>query len=332
MAELQGATAFVTGVAGFIGYHVAAALLDEGVRVYGVDNLNAYYAPALKRARIARLARDGFVFHEADVADHARLAAAPGADTADLVIHLAAQAGVRHSIDHPFDYASANLVGHLSALELARRSPRKPLTIYASSSAVYGANVKIPFAEDDPVTRPVSLYSATKRADELMSEAYARLYGLPLIGLRFFTVYGPWGRPDMAYWSFTENILAGRPIRVFNRGRLRRDFTYIDDIVDGVLRVAAGGIRGAGESSHRIYNIGHNRPVGLIDFIAEIEKAAGRAAIMEMAEMQPGDVVETAADITAIARDYGFEPRTPLEAGIPRFVEWYRSWRAGQAS
>jgi UDP-glucuronate 4-epimerase len=320
--------ALVTGAAGFIGAAVSHALLDRGFSIVGVDNLNSYYAPALKRARLEALAaRSGFDFHEVDIADHDRLAAAPGAADADLVIHLAAQAGVRHSIVNPFVYGSANLFGHLSVLELVRHARKRPRLIYASSSSVYGANTKAPFSEQDPVDHPVSLYAATKRSNELTSEAYARLYGIEQIGLRFFTVYGPWGRPDMAYWSFAESIMGGKPIKVFNHGDLMRDFTFIDDIVSGVIASALGPFKPSGDAPHRIYNIGNNRPVKLMRFIEILEQAIGKPAIKEFVPMQPGDVHATAADISAISADYGFAPKTTLEVGIPRFVEWFRGWR-----
>ena len=328
MAGIDRSTVLVTGAAGFIGAHVARALLDSGRRVVGIDNLNAYYPPALKRARIEPLkAHEGFVFHEADIADFDRLTSLPGVAGAELVIHLAAQAGVRHSIEDPFAYARSNLLGHLSILELVRRAPKKPLLVYASSSSVYGANTKTPFAESDPVDDPVSLYAATKRADELMSESYARLYGLAQIGLRFFTVYGPFGRPDMAYWRFTENILAGKPIKVFNNGDMKRDFTYIDDVVAGILAVATSPMKPDRPIPHRIYNIGNNKPVALMRFIETIEKAVGREAVKIFEPMQPGDVQATSADIDAISADYGFVPTTPLEDGIPKFVSWYREHR-----
>lgn len=326
----MGATAkkaLVTGAAGFIGYYVCEALLARGVETLGIDNLNSYYFPLLKRDRLERLAnREGFRFAEADIADHEKLAALAG--DVDVIIHLAAQAGVRHSIKAPFDYAASNLVGHLSMLELARHAARSPLLVYASSSSVYGANTKTPFSESDPVTKPVSLYAATKRADELMSESYARLYGLNQIGLRFFTVYGPWGRPDMAYWTFTENILSGKPIPVFNEGKLKRDFTYIDDIVKGVIACALEPSHFTGEAPHKVYNIGNNQPVELMRFIEVIENAVGVRAIKDFKPMQPGDVYETFADIDAIAADYGFAPSTPLEHGVPRFVDWYKGYRA----
>ncbi len=319
---------FLTGAAGFIGSYVAHALLDRGIAVLGVDNLNDYYSPALKQGRLdALMNREGFTFHPLDIADHEGLKALPGGGDVDRIVHLAAQAGVRYSLENPFAYATSNLVGHLSVLELARHAPKRPPVVYASSSSVYGANTKVPFSEKDPVVQPVSLYAATKRADELMSESYARLYGVPQIGLRFFTVYGPWGRPDMAYWSFAENIMAGSPIRVFNNGDMMRDFTYIDDIVAGVVATVVEPMKPAEGPPHRIYNIGNNRPVKLMRFIEILEEAIGKKAVKEFLPMQPGDVHATYADIDAIAADYGFRPRTRLEDGIPIFVEWYRGWR-----
>lgn len=317
----------LTGAAGFIGFHVASRLLDMGLEVCGVDNLNAYYPVKLKQDRLALLAaRRGFTFCEADIADHAALSAAPGAGGADVVIHLAAQAGVRYSLDHPFAYGQSNLMGHLSVLELVRRHPRRPRLVYASSSSVYGANAKAPFSEEDRVDHPVSLYAATKRANELMSESYTRLYDMEQVGLRFFTVYGPWGRPDMAYWSFTRDIIEGRPIRVFNNGQLRRDFTWIDDIVSGVVATALEAPRSPDPARHRIYNIGNNRPVELGRFIEILEAAIGRSAQKIMEPMQPGDVPATYANIDALSRDHGFAPTTALEEGLPRFVAWYRAY------
>jgi UDP-glucuronate 4-epimerase len=322
----------LTGAAGFIGFHVAKALLDAGVMVAGIDNLNAYYPVSLKKDRLKRLeGNNGFSFHQIDIADHESLRAVPMAADADVVVHLAAQAGVRYSLDNPFAYAQSNLLGHLSILELVRHSPKKPRLVYASSSSVYGANSKAPFSEEDRVDNPVSLYAATKRSDELLSESYSNLYGLSQIGLRFFTVYGPWGRPDMAYWSFTRDIIESKPIRVFNNGNLERDFTYIDDIVAGVVATVLDKPAGPPPALHRIYNIGNNRPVRLMQFIELLEDAIGRKAEKIFEEMQPGDVRATYANIDALARDYGFAPRTRLEEGIPRFVEWYRTYAAGRA-
>ena len=318
--------AVVTGAAGFIGAAVSEALLDRGVSVVGIDNLNDYYTPKLKEMRLARLkGRQGFDFLKLDIADHDALRASGAFDDADLVIHLAAQAGVRYSIDHPFAYAQSNLTGHLSILEAVRHAPKRPRLVYAASSSVYGANTKAPFSETDPVNAPVSLYAATKRADEVLSESYARLYDMAQIGLRFFTVYGPWGRPDMAYWMFTENVLAGKPIRIFNNGDMLRDFTYIDDIVAGVIAVALDEPATAPSSLHRIYNIGNNQPEQLLELVSLIEAATGKKAVKELAPMQPGDVKVTYADIDAIHRDYGFTPKTTLAEGIAKFVEWYKA-------
>tara|TARA_R110000765_G_scaffold420136_1_gene524867 strand:- start:192 stop:1220 length:1029 start_codon:yes stop_codon:yes gene_type:complete len=320
-------TVLVTGAAGFVGYSVSLALLERGISVIGVDNLNDYYPVTLKQARLDRLsAHAGFTFHCHDISDHTGLLALPGVNDADVVIHLAAQAGVRYSLENPFVYAASNLVGHLSILELVRQAPKQPLLVYASSSSVYGANTKVPFSESDPVNSPVSLYAATKRADELMSESYARLYGMRQIGLRFFTVYGPWGRPDMAYWSFAEKILAGEPIKVFNHGKLERDFTYIDDLVAGVIATALQPMKPQGDVPHRIYNIGNNTPVQLMRFIEILEQAIGKKAQIQFQPMQPGDVHSTYADISAITADYGFSPSTPLETGIPVFVDWFRAY------
>lgn len=327
MPDGEVSSVLLTGAAGFVGFHVAEALLARGVRVTGVDSLTDYYPVSLKQARLARLTPHPlFAFHPVDVADHRALKEAPGVREADVVIHLAAQAGVRYSIDNPFAYGHANLQGHLSVLELVRHHPRRPRLVYASSSSVYGANTKVPFSESDRVDHPVSLYAATKRSCELMSESYARLYGLQQVGLRFFTVYGPWGRPDMAYWTFTRNILEGRPIEVFNNGDMQRDFTFISDIVAGVLSVALDAPRRPAAGPHRIYNIGNNRPVALGRFIEIIEAAAGVKAVTVMSPMQPGDVHATFADIDTLARDHGFSPSTPLEEGIPRFVDWYRAY------
>ena len=317
----------VTGVAGFIGYHTAKALLDRGEAVLGIDNVNDYYDVGLKQARLDRLqGRNGFVFRKVDIADPAAVVAAaaeaPGA--IDRIVHLAAQAGVRHSLTHPFAYVNSNLTGHLSMLELARSLKGLRHMVYASSSSVYGGNTKLPFAAEDRVDHPVSLYAATKKADELMSHAYSHLYGIPQTGLRFFTVYGPWGRPDMALYLFTEAILAGRPITVFNHGDMKRDFTYIDDIVAGVL--ASLDRPPQGPAPHRVYNIGNNRAEPLLRLIEVLEQALGRKAVKQLEPMQPGDVKETAADISDLQRDTGFAPSTPIDVGVPRFVAWYRDY------
>ncbi len=313
----------VTGAAGFIGFHVARALLDRGEAVVGVDNLNAYYEVELKTARLAQLeGRAGFTFHQLDISDRdAMLALAPSLADVDGVVHLAAQAGVRFSLIDPYAYVQANVMGQVVMLELARQLPRLKHFVYASSSSVYGDNAKQPFSIDDPVERPNSLYAATKRADELISHTYAHLYGLPATGLRFFTVYGPWGRPDMAPIIFTRSILAGEPIRVFNNGEMWRDFTYIDDIVAGVIRALDR--PPSATPPHALYNLGNHTVVKLTDFIAAIEAAVGKTAVMRFEPMQQGDVPSTYSDIEASTRDLGFEPTTPIEVGIPRFVAWY---------
>lgn len=321
----------VTGVAGFIGMHVAQALLARGDQVVGIDNLNDYYAVELKRARLTQLGGD-FAFHQVDFSDHAALDAAIGSEEFDRIVHLGAQAGVRYSIDNPRAYVQSNLVGHVNILELAR-TRRIAHLVYASSSSVYGGNESLPFRVEDRTDHPVSLYAATKKADELMSETYAHLYRIPQTGLRFFTVYGPWGRPDMALWLFTQAILEGRPIKVFNHGRMQRDFTYIDDIVTGVIAAldhppADDGLGKPGGSlaPHRIYNIGNHRSEELGRMIDVLEAACGRAAIRDYQPMQDGDVPATYADISAIQRDLGFAPTTTIDAGIPKFVDWYRDY------
>lgn len=313
----------VTGAAGFIGFHVARTLLARGARVIGVDNLNSYYDVALKEARLAALAHPQFSFQKLDIADREGMTAfAKAHPDITRVIHMAAQAGVRHSLEDPYAYVQANVLGQVTILETLRLFKSLETFVYASSSSVYGRNTKVPFSEDDPVNQPASLYAATKRSCELIAETYAHLYGIPATGLRFFTVYGPWGRPDMAAYSFTRDILAGRPIKLFNAGAMERDFTYIDDIVAGVL--AAAERRPGHTPPHMLYNLGNNRPEKLADFVAAIEAAAGRKAIVENAPMQPGDVVRTYADITRSARDLGFEPKTPMREGIAKFVAWYR--------
>jgi UDP-glucuronate 4-epimerase len=317
-------TVIVTGAAGFIGMHVVERLLDRGEAVVGVDDFNAYYDPRLKAARVARLeSRPGFRMVRMDVAEADAFQALVVGEAPRQIVHLAAQAGVRYSIDHPFSYERANLAGHLSVLEACRRAPRLEQLVYASSSSVYGQRPlgEAGFREDEPVDRPVSLYAATKRAGELMSIAYAGLYGLPQSGLRFFTVYGPWGRPDMAYFSFTRKILAGEPIEVFGEGEMARDFTYVDDIVDGVVGVVD---RPAAAGEHRLFNIGDDRPVGLMDMIGALEAALGRTAEKRFLPMQPGDVRATWADITRLNALTGYRPKTPIEDGLARFATWYR--------
>jgi UDP-glucuronate 4-epimerase len=322
-------TVLLTGAAGFIGYHVAEALLARGEDVLGLDDLNPYYDVRLKEARLARLqARPGFTFRRLDIADRGAMEAVAAEFPAiRRIIHLAAQAGVRHSLVDPYAYVSTNVMGHLVVLETARRLAGLEHLVYASSSSVYGANRTLPFAESDRVDHPTSLYAATKRADELMSAAYGHLFGLPQTGLRFFTVYGPWGRPDMAYFFFAEAIMAGTPITVFE-GRLKRDFTYIDDIVAGVLgcldRPPASG------AAPRLLNIGNHRSEPVARLIALLEEGLGRRAVVRAAPRPRADVEETFAAITAIGELTGFTPRTTLEQGIPRFLDWFRAWREGR--
>jgi UDP-glucuronate 4-epimerase len=316
----------VTGAAGFIGAAVAAALLDRGEEIIGVDNLNDYYSPALKQARLDALARrQRFQFRRVDIADHAALAAAAAAPI-DAIVHLAAQAGVRYSIDNPFAYAHANLVGHLSVLELARRL-NVPHMIYASSSSVYGANRKTPFSEEDRVDDPASFYGATKKADEAMSSAYARLYAIPLTGLRFFTVYGPWGRPDMAYLLFMEKMLKGEPIDIYNEGRMARDFTYVDDIAAGVV-AALDRPPGPAEGFHRIFNLGNDRPEELMTLVGLLETGLGVKAEKRYKGMQKGDVERTWADISRARAVLGYAPKVSLAEGIARTIAWRRSLAA----
>lgn len=317
----------VTGVAGFIGYHVAERLLARGDTVVGLDMVNDYYDVRLKEARLARLAKTpGFELHRLDLGDPDAVQAALRDTRFERAVHLAAQAGVRYSLTNPFAYVRSNLMGHVTVLELCRHMPGFEHLVYASSSSVYGGNTKMPFAVSDRVDQPISLYAATKKADELMSHTYAHLYDLPTTGLRFFTVYGPWGRPDMAMWLFTEAIFAGKPIRVFNHGNMRRDFTYIDDIVTGVVAALDNPPpRGDGPPA-RVYNIGNNKPEQLMHMIGVLEAAVGREAEKIMEPMQPGDVEATYADISAIQRDLGYAPTTPIEVGIPAFVEWYRRY------
>ena len=319
----------ITGAAGFIGSNVAGRLLDRGIPVVGIDNLNDYYDPALKQARLDRLSgREGFSFRRVDVQDReAILALAEAFPEVTEIVHLAAQAGVRYSLENPFAYVESNVMGHLCMMELARRLPKLRHFVYASSSSVYGGNKELPFSVDQRVDSPVSLYAATKRSDELMSYCYAHLYDLPSTGLRFFTVYGPWGRPDMSAYIFTRAIFEGEPIRIFNHGDMRRDFTFIDDIVAGVLAVIEQPPRRDGETPpHKVYNIGNHRSEPLLRFVELIESACGREAIKEFAEMQPGDVKETYADIGPAQRDFGFQPQTSIDEGIPRFVAWYREY------
>jgi UDP-glucuronate 4-epimerase len=328
----------VTGAAGFIGFHTAKALLERGDEVLGLDNLNAYYDPALKEARLAQLeAHEAFSFVKADLADHEMISRIFADYEPQRVIHLAAQAGVRHSLTHPQDYIQSNLVGFFNILEACRHTGVEHL-VFASSSSVYGANTKTPFSVNDSVDHPVSFYAASKKSNELMAHTYAHLFRLPVTGVRFFTVYGPWGRPDMALFKFTRNILAGEPIEVFNNGNNARDFTYIDDVVEGLLRicdhVAAPDPSWSGDdpapacssAPYRIYNLGNRSAVPLMDFIASIETALGRRAEKVFLPAQPGDVPVTYADMTALEADVGFSPSTTLEQGVQKFVDWYRDF------
>jgi UDP-glucuronate 4-epimerase len=320
-------TILVTGAAGFIGFHTARRLLAEGRNVVGLDNLNCYYDPALKQARLDILRQASrFSFVQTDLADRASMDRLFAKHRFPAVIHLAAQAGVRHSIDHPHTYADANLEGFLNVLEGCRHHQCRHL-IYASSSSVYGANTKLPFSVKDNVDRPISLYAATKKANELMAHCYSHLYRIPTTGLRFFTVYGPWGRPDMAIFLFTRAIIAGEPIKLFNHGKMRRDFTYIDDVARVILPLldhVPQGDAQAASAPARIYNVGNHRPEQLMHVVAVLEKELGVKAVKEMLPMQPGDVMETFADIDDLARDVGFAPQTSIEDGVRSFVAWYR--------
>lgn len=331
----------VTGAAGFIGFHLCQRLLADGLRVTGLDNLNDYYDVDLKQARLDRLQKSaGFDFVKLELADRAGMAALFARVQPEIVVNLAAQAGVRYSLKNPHAYVEANLAGFVNVLEGCRHHKVRHL-VYASSSSVYGANTRMPFSVHAHTDHPVSLYGATKKANELMAHAYSHLFDLPATGLRFFTVYGPWGRPDMALFLFTQAILAGRPIDVFNQGNMRRDFTYIDDIVEGVVRVmakpAAPDPEWSGErpdpatshAPHRVYNIGNNRPVELGHLIAVLEKALGRSAVKNLLPMQPGDVPATYADIDDLEAAVGFRPRTSIEEGVRRFVDWYRTYYGG---
>lgn len=320
-------TVLVTGAAGFIGYHTSLALLARGDAVVGIDNLNDYYDVSLKKDRLAQLTgKANFAFFEADIADRDAVAKLfESHPEIDRIINLAAQAGVRYSLINPFAYSRSNVEGHLVLLEAARARPEMKHFVYASSSSVYGTNTKLPFSVEDRVDTPISLYAATKKSMEMISHAYAHLFEIPLTGLRFFTVYGPWGRPDMAAYIFTRKIMAGETIPVFNKGDMRRDFTYIDDIVQGVIGCLDGPPQPGGPLA-RVYNIGNNRSERLMDYIGEIEKALGRKAEIEFLPMQPGDVKETFADIEATTRDFGYQPTTPITVGIPRFIDWYREY------
>lgn len=321
----------VTGVAGFIGYHLAERLMVEGANVYGIDNLNQYYDVSLKKDRLAQLqARTSFEFQLLDLFDRQGIDSLFQKQQFDCVVNLAAQAGVRYSIENPFAYVDSNLVGFVNLLEACRHYQTKHL-VFASSSSVYGANTKVPFATSDNVDRPVSLYAATKKANELIAHTYSHLYNLPITGLRFFTVYGPWGRPDMAYFKFVRAIAQGKPIDVYNFGKMKRDFTYIDDVVEGVVRVMSKPPQAsidafASTAPYKIYNIGNNTPVELMQFIEVIEKAVGKTAIKNLLPMQPGDVPCTYADVDDLIKDVGFKPTTSIEEGLGRFVAWYQNY------
>jgi UDP-glucuronate 4-epimerase len=328
-------TLLVTGAAGFIGSHVAMALLDRGEQVVGIDNLNDYYDPALKLARIDRLKAahgNAFTFAAVDFGDQEALEKFAKPHQFDRIVHLGAQAGVRYSLVNPQAYVRSNLMGQINMLELARHSGVNHF-VYASSSSVYGGNDSLPFRVEDRVDHPISLYAATKKSDELMGESYAHLFRIPMTGLRFFTVYGPWGRPDMAMWIFTKALYEGRPLAIFNQGDMRRDFTFIDDIVRGVItcvdappadngEVKAGGSK----SPHAVYNIGNHRSEQLMRMVGLLEEATRRKAEIDFQPMQAGDVKDTFADITAIQRDHGFEPSTTIDIGVPRFVEWFKQY------
>ncbi len=328
----------VTGAAGFIGARLSEVLLARGDEVIGIDNLNDYYDPAIKHARLARLnTRPGFRFEPLDIVDRPALTRLFEGAGAARVVHLAAQAGVRYSIENPQAYVDSNLQGFMNILECCRRHPVEHL-VYASSSSVYGANTRMPFSVHDNVDHPLSLYAATKKANELMAHTYSALYQIPTTGLRFFTVYGPWGRPDMALFVFTRKILAGEPIEVFNFGKHRRDFTYIDDIVEGVVRTldkvatpnpawrSDAPDPGTSFAPYRLYNIGNNAPVALLDFIGTLEQCLGREAIKTYLPLQPGDVPDTYADVDALVEDTGYQPATPVAVGIRNFVEWYKAY------
>lgn len=322
----------VTGAAGFIGFHLSKRLLQRGDTVIGLDNLNSYYDVSLKKDRLEQISSSkDFTFYQLDLADREQIEKLFSEQKFEVVVNLAAQAGVRYSITNPHAYADSNLTGFMNILEGCRHTNVGHL-VFASSSSVYGANKKIPFAVEDNVDYPVSLYAATKKANELMAHSYSHLYNIPSTGLRFFTVYGPWGRPDMAVFLFTKAILAGEPIKVFNYGKMQRDFTYIDDLVEGIVRVIDNvpqpntEAESNSKAPYKIYNIGNNKPVELLRMIEVLENCIGKPAVKEMLPMQPGDVPITYANVDALIRDVGFSPDTPIEVGIERFVEWYRTY------
>lgn len=320
-------TILVTGAAGFIGYHTATRLIEDGIEVVGIDNLNGYYDVTLKQARLAALkSLPGFEFHQLDIVDKPALMALFEQHRFEYVVHLAAQAGVRYSLDQPDVYGQSNLVGFLNVLEACRRVPPEHL-IYASSSSVYGANCKMPFREDDPVEQPVSLYAATKRANELLAYSYCHLYGLHATGLRFFTVYGPWGRPDMALFKFTQAMIEGRAIDLYNEGQMARDFTYIDDIVESIYRLLSKPpVSAQGRGANRLFNIGRGSPVALLAFVECLEQALGIEAQRNHLPLQEGDVVKTWADVSALSTCIGFSPQTSVDVGVQAFVRWYRAY------
>lgn len=337
MAALE--EVLVTGAAGFIGFHVARKLLQAGTRVVGLDNLNAYYDPKLKQARLSELKTfENFKFVKLDLRERQPTAALFAEHRFPYVVHLAAQVGVRFSLDNPDAYVDANLVGFANVLEGCRHNDCRHL-LFASSSSVYGANTRMPFSVHDNVDHPLSLYGATKKANELMAHSYAHLFGLPTTGLRLFTVYGPWGRPDMAVWTFTEAIMNGRPLKLFNHGQMRRDFTYVDDVVEAIVRLivrppasnpawsGASPDPGSSSAPWRIFNVGNNDPVELSELVQALEKATGRKAQRELLPMQPGDAPATYADVDALMREVGFKPATPIDVGIARFVDWYLEYR-----
>ena len=329
----------VTGAAGFIGFHLSKRLLDEDCQVFAIDNLNDYYDPNLKKARLAQLPRtSSFFFDQVDLADGGNLSRLVADFEPEVVVNLAAQAGVRYSLENPLAYVNSNLVGFVNLMEACRRIPSLRHFVFASSSSVYGANRKVPFSEDDRVDHPISLYAATKKSNELIAHSYSHLYGMPVSGLRFFTVYGPWGRPDMGYFKFTDAIVRGEPIEIYNHGQMQRDFTYIDDVVEAIMRVlerppkrsvlqeSAGAT--LSDARYKIYNLGNHQPVDLLKFIEIIEQAVGIEARKTFLPMQPGDVVSTYAQMDDLYEATGFRPTTPIEEGLPKFVQWYREYYA----
>jgi UDP-glucuronate 4-epimerase len=331
----------VTGAAGFIGFHLSKRLLDEDCQVFGIDNLNNYYDTNLKKARLAQLPRTSrFIFDQMDLADGANLRRSVADFEPEMVVNLAAQAGVRYSLENPLAYVNSNLVGFVNLMEACRRAASLRHFVFASSSSVYGANRKVPFSEDDSVDHPISLYAATKKSNELIAHSYSHLYGMPVTGLRFFTVYGPWGRPDMGYFKFTDAIVRGQPIEIYNHGQMQRDFTYIDDVVEAIMRVierppkrnvlqdSAGAV--LSDARYKIYNLGNHQPVDLLKFIEIIEQAVGIEARKTFLPMQPGDVVSTYAQMDDLYEATGYRPTTPIEEGLPKFVCWYREYYAAR--